>query len=135
MEDKFKQIDCGDNDVLSFPEDVTFKVGKFRKAAEESFVDNVVEKFNEQLRYRGVSLDFHKLHPNGYWDAVKSFGKDGIDCEILNLGDKKWKKGKVKIKVSVEFYAEDEEILETPQINQSESPLDDLRQRLNEATQ
>jgi hypothetical protein len=54
-----------------------------------------------------------------------------MDAEILNLGSKSWKKGKLKFKLSVEFYVEEEEIEE---IKEPESPLDDLRRMINDTT-
>jgi hypothetical protein len=57
---------------------------------------------------------------------------NGIDCEILNLGAKNWKKGRVKIKISVEFYVEEETDSSNKEVSEPESPLDDLRQMLNQ---
>ncbi len=55
-----------------------------------------------------------------------------MNCEILNLGSTEWKKGKAKVKFSVEFYVEPEEVEEiTPKINDPDS-LDDLRKELNQ---
>lgn len=56
--------------------------------------------------------------------------KEGIDVQILNLGSKSWKRGKLKFKLSVEFYVEEED----REIKEPESPLDDLRRKINEAT-
>lgn len=47
---------------------------------------------------------------------------DGVNCEVLNLSEGKWKKGKVRLKVAVEF-CPDEPSLNTA-IN---SFLDNLR--------
>jgi hypothetical protein len=57
---------------------------------------------------------------------------EGVDCETLKFGEKGWQKGKVRIKVSVEFCPDEPEIEEIPQ---AESPLDDLRQMINKETQ
>ena len=51
---------------------------------------------------------------------------EGIDCEILQLGAKKWQKGKVRLKINLEFSAEE------PEVSQPESPLDDIRQMTSE---
>lgn len=60
----------------------------------------------------------------------------GIDCEILTIGSQSWKKGKVKIKISLEFYVEEEDVQITnsnnSQITEPESPLDDLRRMINQ---
>jgi hypothetical protein len=128
MADKFKQIECGKDDVLSFYDNRTCKISTFTKAVYSSCASSWVTNFQEQLNNQGIKL--------AYVNDLYTWSNQGIDCEILNLGATKWKKGKVKIQVSGEFYAEeDEEILETSQVNQPESPLDDLRQKLNEVTQ
>ena len=58
-----------------------------------------------------------------YWDQEdykqKKWVTDGVQCEILNLSECKWKTGQVRIKVVLEF-CPDEPI-------SSDSPLDDLR--------
>lgn len=47
---------------------------------------------------------------------------EGVDCELLQLGAKNWRKGKIRIKVELEFCPDESEEI------QSESPLDELRQ-------
>lgn len=57
---------------------------------------------------------------------------DGIECEILTPG-KNWRTGKVRF--SLEFLPDEPEIEETPTTNEiipPESPLDDLRQMMNQ---
>lgn len=58
---------------------------------------------------------------------------EGINCEVLKFGAKSWKKGKVKIRISLEFCLDKPAFEEAAASNQSEathseSPLDDLRQ-------
>ncbi|MEK0189747.1 KGK domain-containing protein, partial [Microcoleus anatoxicus] len=53
----------------------------------------------------------------------------------LKIGAKGWQKGKVKIRVIVEFCPDEPEVEETSENNQleiipPESPLDDLRRQL-----
>lgn len=63
---------------------------------------------------------------------------EGVDCEALKFGANAWQEGKVRLKVSVEFCPNEPEIQETPEIEetpQPESPLDDLRQKINKETQ
>lgn len=138
MEDSFYLSDCGDDDVLSFGDDM-FKAGKFRKAVNKSFNSKMGDTLSSELRSEGVQIEQKILQPNGSSeDYLRWFGK-GINCEILNLGSKSWKKGKVRIKVSVEFY-EAQEAVETPssdkpEINQPKSPLDDIRRMMNEDSQ
>jgi hypothetical protein len=84
------------------------------------------------------------------------FPQEGQNCEILRLGSKHWQKGKFRIQATLEifpnegnsekrsttqfileFCPDEPEIEETsthnqPEIYQPESPLDDLRQRINQ---
>lgn len=66
---------------------------------------------------------------------IKELWSEGKDCEVLRLGAKGWQKGKLRIKVSVDF-SPDEPDIEEPlasdeiKIAQPESPLDDIRREL-----
>jgi hypothetical protein len=63
---------------------------------------------------------------------------NGLDSEVLRVGKKAWQKGKVRINVSVEFCPDEPEIDETApsnEIPQPESPLDDIRQMMNQENQ
>jgi len=67
-------------------------------------------------------------------EAATKIFNEGIDCQFLNLGAKSWKKGKVRIRINVEFYAEEnnqENQIINIQNNSSDSPLDDLRKIMN----
>ncbi len=76
---------------------------------------------------------------NQFTDASsKLFEEDGLELEVLKLDAKGWKKGKVRF--SVEFCSDEPEIKETTQsnnieINQTSSPLDDIRQRMSKESQ
>ncbi|MEH2442586.1 KGK domain-containing protein [Nostoc sp.] len=126
MEDGFKQIECNDGDVLNFGDNI-YKVAKFKQAMDTSSKYTLECTLSQELSRQGVNI---KASTNVNW-----FHK-GIDCEILTLGSPIWKKGKVKIKISVEFYAEEEDLQITnsnnSEITEPESPLDDLRRMINE---
>lgn len=129
MEENFYLSDCDDDDVLSFG-DNTFKASRFRRAVNQSFGSDIGSVLGRELSRQGVLIDQQILLPYTKWF------NEGIDCEILNLGSRSWKKGKVRIKFNVEFY-EEQEAVETsssdePDINEAESPLDDIRRLLNE---
>jgi len=125
MEDNLKPLECSDKDVVSF-ESKTYKVGFLRQAMSNSFNKNLNYSLRDQLERSGVRL------PDSFNE--QEWFDEGIDCEILNLGSGEWKKGKAKVKFSVEFYVEpgeDEEIPDAPKINDPDS-LDDLRRELNQ---
>ncbi|MEA5625035.1 KGK domain-containing protein [Nostoc sp. UHCC 0251] len=126
MQDEFRLIQCNDGDVLDFGGN-TYKIAKFKQAINTSFSSTIEYKLNQELSSKGIHI---KESPNGNW-----FQK-GTDCEILTLGSQSWKKGKVKVKISVEFYIEEEDIQITnsnnSEITEPESPLDDLRRMIQE---
>lgn len=67
-------------------------------------------------------------------DKEKWFS-EGLDCKILKPGAKRWRRGKVRI--SLEFEPEELEVVEAPANSDSQaskliSPLDDIRQMMNE---
>ena len=51
----------------------------------------------------------------------KKWIEQGIDCELLQLGSHQWKKGKLRINVTIEFIRDE-----------IESPLDNIRQGKNQ---
>lgn len=65
---------------------------------------------------------------------------DGLEGKALRFGAKGWQKGKVRVRLVIEFCPDepgDEEITKDNQSSSktSESPLDDLRQKINQETQ
>jgi hypothetical protein len=129
MKDVSKPLNCHDEDVLAFGDD-TFKIGKLRKAVNESSNRSVAEKFINELKSKGLNINPDKMHPDGCYATYDNCLKEGIDCEVLNLGSKGWKKGKLRFKISVEFYLEEEDL----EITEPESPLDDIRRKINEVS-
>ncbi|EGK87989.1 hypothetical protein D0A34_24580 [Microcoleus vaginatus PCC 9802] len=60
---------------------------------------------------------------------------EGIAGKVLRFGSQGWQKGKIRVKICVEFCPEEPEAEQTPEKNESEtpqpeSPLDDLRRQL-----
>ncbi|MEH1946725.1 MAG: KGK domain-containing protein, partial [Nostoc sp.] len=101
MQDEFKQIECNDGDVLDFGDNI-YKIAKFKQAIDTSSNYALECTLNQELSRQ-------KIHIKQSQDANLNWFKEGIDCEILTLGSPSWKKGKVKIKISVEFYIEEED--------------------------
>jgi KGK domain len=134
MEDNYYLKNCNDDDILSF-DDITFKVGTFKKALTKSLDNNLGNQISYHLSANGVKIPDSILNPYGTNNSHVRWFHQGMDCEILNLGAKSWKKGKVKIKISVEFYLEDETDNNALEISEPESPLDDLRRMMNQENQ
>ncbi len=138
MEENFCLQNCDEDDVLSFGDD-TFKVSKFKRAVKGAFGNSLGSQLYSQLNsYHGIKIDGAILAPKGVDEPYARWFNDGIDCEILQIGSKGWQKGKVRIKLSVEFYVEEDSeqlVSEPSEISQPESPLDDLRQMINQENQ
>ena len=70
------------------------------------------------------------------YEPIKSvlFG-EGIAGKVLRFGSPAWQKGKIRVKITVEFGPDEPEVEETAdnnllEISPPESPLDDLRRQL-----
>lgn len=134
MEDNYYLQNCQDDDVVAFGNSM-FKAGRLTRKINESFGKSMGEKLTHELNHRKIHVDWDSSHPNKYGGACESIFNDGINCEILILESQRWKKGKMRVKVTVEFYAEEDNVdISNTQanINQSESPLDDLRRMINQ---
>ncbi len=164
MENRFKPLQCNDDDVLAFNNAKLFKFCQFK------------EQLNKKIQYQLGYLFSKEKHHNDYlinlcrrinFEGVE-FGsfdikmtwksaREGIDCEILRLGCKSWQKGKLRSHADIELFPEEKEFVETraviqltlefssnePEVeatqasnetSQTESPLDDLRQMINQET-
>lgn len=114
----------GNDDVCSFGSKM-FKVSRLREVMRAA-VNHSLEDTLKQLLYKQLEINTF---------GREAWFSDGIDCETLKIGGKGWQKGKVKIKVILEFCPDEPEVDETPEnddseTSQPESPLDDLRRQL-----
>jgi len=130
MEDKFKPLESEFKDkdsVLSFSSGLSmFKVNEVASAVKQAFNDKGLEALKTRFSSRGGIP--------GNW---QQWIVQGVECEMLKPGSKGWLKGKLRIKFSLEFCPDESDVEETlasnhPEINQSESPLDDIRQMMNQ---
>lgn len=124
MEDNSYLPEYGDDDVLSFASGEMFKVGKFREA-----LKSVCTEQNKVPYYLHTVLNEKGIRIVGGAPTTKAMLEHGIDGEVLRIGAKGWQKGKWRIKVSLEFSPDE------PEISQPESPLDDIRQMMNQENQ
>ncbi len=74
---------------------------------------------------------------NTWTEDKEQWFRDGLDCKMLKPGAKSWQRGKVRL--TLEFAPE---VLEVETVDssesengKSESPLDDIRQRMSKETQ
>ncbi|MBD1928238.1 hypothetical protein H6F74_18580 [Trichocoleus sp. FACHB-90] len=120
MTNKFERIDAEVEDrdgILSFSNSM-FKLGEFMGALKKAFRYEGLDQLGKLLSQRGgvPTLKEHK-HLWFY---------EGLDCEILRVNGKSWEKGKVRIKVTLEFCPDESEMPQT------DSPLDELRKIISQ---
>ena len=126
MDEQFKLLDS--NEVVtvdSYYQIVishsTFRVGEFTEALKQDLRSFVTANYSGKQEQH----------------LQKGWFEEGTGCEILRLGAKDWQKGKVKIRVSLDFCPDEPAAKETPNSNEPEithpeSPLDDIRRIMNE---
>jgi hypothetical protein len=120
---EFSDAPLDQETALSFPNSM-FRVVEFVAKVKDAFHINGHNALVNSLAQRG-----------GIPSNPKDWFDQGIDCEILKPDAKGWKKGKIRIQVSVEFCPEQpEELVETSDSadSKSNSSLDDIRQMINE---
>ena len=99
--------DSGDDDVIAFG-DAMFRSGKLKKAIGQSFDGSVGRAIDQKLRQNGLEIPIRMVGTRLANEHCQWFD-EGINCEILDLATRRWCKGKVKVRVSVEFSIEDTE--------------------------
>jgi hypothetical protein len=119
MEDKFELLK--DNEIISLEDSVrillqqpTYKVIELKRAL----------------------IPLVQTTTNRWTQDKANWFSQGVPCEVLRLDAKGWRKGKVRL--AIEFLPDEPEVEEIPatnEIEQPESPLDDLRQMINQETQ
>jgi KGK domain len=100
--------DCGDDDVIAFGE-AMFRSGKLKKAIGQSFDGSVGRAIDQKLRQHGLEIPIRMIGSTRLANEHCQWFDEGINCEILDLATRRWCKGKVKVKVAVEFFVEDTE--------------------------
>lgn len=119
MEYNYYLQNCSNDDVIQFSNAI-HKICQLKTAME--FAANDQNKLPYTLLCalleQGVKLE-------NSVPTQKMLG-DGLDAEVLKIGAKGWQKGKIRVKISVEFEPDE------PETKEPESPLDDLRRMMNE---
>ena len=106
--------DYGDADVVAFGTTM-HKLSNLRKAVNDvkktELTDFLCNEFSSRLKVTN-----------------ESWVTPGTDCEILKVGGKDWKKGKIKVELTVKFYPDEPE---TEEVSQADSSFDDIRLMVN----
>jgi hypothetical protein len=98
--------DFDDHNVIAFSEENLYKSKKLKSIMSDLCTSSLEYPI---IKY----LENYQIRASGCWT-----GK-GVNCEVLKLGSNQWQKGKIKIRVSGEFYPDKPETLP--------SPLDEFR--------
>jgi hypothetical protein len=139
IEDNISLQNCSEDDVLAFDSgDFTFKLSKIKQALKSAFRSQVADSLIHSLASLGIGG--LRIPTGGGTTANGNWFSEGKDCEILKIGAKGWQKGKVRLRVSLEFCPDEPDVEKTPtsnqlKISQPESPLDDIRRMINQETQ
>lgn len=119
MQRKFEVLDV-DGEVISVEPSSKF-ITAYPMFKTEQFKANIKQLCQ---KYSGTSAV-----------AEKWLG-EGINCEVLKLNSNAWQKGKIRIKLTLEFCPDEpkvEQIIQSNnlEVDQPESPLDDIRRMMN----
>ena len=116
--DYFKNL--RDDDVISLSEKL-YKLGEVKDSIND-FIES--GEYNQMPYYLSEKFQRDKIEVS-HQDSLNLLA-DGVDSEILKIAADGWKKGKLKIRVIVEFIPDEPEILEY------QSPLDEIRREMQQ---
>ena len=119
-ENNFKHLEHeNSNAVISFNNGTTFRINKFMENLNKFFIESVLNNLSEQLKQAGLGTP-----PN-----QRSNWNQSVDAEILEPQSGAWKKGKVRMRVILEFCPDEPEEIEDNASHNGNS-LDDIRQTI-----
>ena len=122
-ENKFKILEHKEsNAVVSFDNGTTFKINKLMEHTNRVFVKLVLNNLSEQLKQAGLGTP--PAH-GGNWNKA-------VEAEILEPQLGEWKKGKVRMRVILEFCPDEPEEIKDSDLhkNININSLDDIRQTM-----
>ncbi|MBD2119436.1 KGK domain-containing protein [Trichocoleus sp. FACHB-262] len=122
MSNDFRELNTQslDKDAALMFSSSMFKVEEFLSKIQETFPHPGYQAFSTALNPKG-----------GIPGSWRDWFSKGIDCEILRTDAKGWKKGKLRIRIAVEFCPDEaEEVTEGIDLlnEQVKSSLDNIRQ-------
>lgn len=106
---EFEPIENEDT-VLSVPESI-----------EQIWLSHPMFKTGKLLKHiisRAIEISIRDWEDDELYKEKKKWFREGVDCEMLQPNSN-WQKGKLKIRISLEFCPD-----------RPESPLDDIRQQI-----
>jgi KGK domain len=151
MENQFKILECHNDDVISFEQEL-LKYNDFQNKLKNKFLCQVHYLFEKDINGQSTTERLFNLILTPFGQLNLSINLDspleGEKVEILRLGSNKWEKGKIRTKAVIEFISQNNTVEERTKINmviefspdepeiisQSASPLDDLRRKIEQIT-
>ena len=113
--------------VVSFPQGITFKIGQLLEKVNAYFRQKTLYELPENFSKEGLS----KLRINGTQGfTAEDWNQHGMEAEILNPESGGWKKGKVRIRVVLEFCPDESEIVDNEN-QRKDNSLDCIRQNIS----
>ena len=128
MNNHYNLNDFDERDIVSF-ESQLFKVVQLRESIRKSFNSTSVGAYLHQaLAQQKIPINTQNFASSYQSELDEWLFDAGGECEVLRPGPQGWQKGKIRIRVKVDL----EFCLDEPESDQAESPLDDIRQMINE---
>jgi hypothetical protein len=118
-------------DLIRFDNNQILEINKLKEALINIFEDRLESHLVDALSLMGIKTykGTRIKSPSGRETTFyNSWFKEGVHCEVLTLGNEKWKRGKIKMKISIEF--EIEQNVETAEILELE--FKSLREQLKD---
>ncbi|VEP16627.1 conserved hypothetical protein [Hyella patelloides LEGE 07179] len=116
------------NSVVSFPQGRTFKIGQLLERVNFFFRQLTIPELPERFSKEGLSKLPIYATTKGF--ALEDWNTKGVEAEILDLESGGWKKGKVRMRVVLEFCPDELETIETNNHLENNS-LDDIRKTIS----
>ncbi|PSB04739.1 KGK domain-containing protein [Merismopedia glauca] len=123
MKPKFEPLNCRKDDVVCM-DGCTSMIGQIDNVFNFTFSTDLREKIADQIIEKHLVLT-----KGGAYNLLSDYG---TSCQILRVGSPDWVKGKIRVKLQLEFVPDEPEIKEVRTTNTHESPLDDLRRAITE---
>ena len=120
---KFQSLEHEEsNAVVSFDNGTTFRINKLMEHVNRVFAKLVLNNLSEQLKQAGLGTP---PACGGNWNKA-------VEAEILEPQLGEWKKGKIRMRVILEFCPDEPEEVKNKDLHQNINSLDDIRQTLAE---
>ena len=119
----FKIIEHEDSQaVVSFTNGTTYKISKLMMQINRFFRESVLANIQGRLKEIGLGIP-----PNNKYSM---WNIDGVEAEILEPELGKWQKGKVRMRVILEFCPEQPEEIKNDIPQDNDNLLDDIRNQM-----